>query len=151
MVSGRIRGPRLAATTKVTITLITFDHYPISHHPLVIDVRLNCKVFAIFPCSKVHLFEIVLEKGGGGRPVFVPGEEVKGRVVIRCSGGLKLRSLSVTMKGAGRVHWTEYRARNNERYSAEIEYFKKKRRVRSQNRPFIARDSPLIKNVILSL
>ena len=33
------------------------------------------------------------------------------------------------MKGAGRVHWTEYRARNNERYSAEIEYFKKKRRV----------------------
>ena len=34
---------------------------------------------------KVHLFEIVLEKGdgGGGRPVFEPGEEVKGRVVLR--------------------------------------------------------------------
>ena len=96
------------------------------------DVIYRCQLvidLIIFPFSKVHLFEIVLEKGGGGRPVFVPGEEVKGRVVIRCSGGLKLRSLSVTMKGAGRVHWTEYRARNNERYSAEIEYFKKKRRV----------------------
>ena len=93
--------------------------------PFVIDGLLKTGS----PFSKVHLFEIVLEKGGGGRPVFEPGEEVKGRVVIRCSGGLKLRSLSVTMKGAGRVHWTEYRARNNERYSAEIEYFKKKRRV----------------------
>ena len=87
------------------------------------------------PLSKVHLFEIVLEKGGGGKPVYVPGEEVKGRVVIRCSGGLKLRSLSVTRKGAGRVHWTEYRARNNERYSAEVEYFKKKRRVTNDDSP----------------
>ena len=121
MVSGRIRGPRLAATTKVK-RYSTFIQDVIYRCQLVIDL-------IIFPFSKVHLFEIVLEKGGGGRPVFVPGEEVKGRVVIRCSGGLKLRSLSVTMKGAGRVHWTEYRARNNERYSAEIEYFKKKRRV----------------------
>ena len=97
---------------------------------------LNQSLIAAFPLSKVHLFEIVLEKGGGGgKPVYVPGEEVKGRVVIRCSGGLKLRSLSVTMKGAGRVHWTEYRARNNERYSAEVEYFKKKRRVASHQNP----------------
>jgi hypothetical protein len=92
VVSGRIRGPRLAAAVNA---------------------------------GKVHLIEIYLDKGL--KPVFEPGEEVKGRVMVKCSGNLKFRSLSVTMKGMARVHWTEYRARNNERYNAEVEYFKKKR------------------------
>ena len=73
----------------------------------------------------VALLEIHLDKET--TPVFEPGQEVAGKVVLVCSGSLRFKSLAVSMRGAARVHWKESRLLGSQQYAAEIEYFNKKR------------------------
>lgn len=64
--------------------------------------------------------------------MFEPGQEVVGRLVLVCNGTLRFKSLSVSMKGLARVHWTESRSFGSgytEQFNAEMEYFNKKRFV----------------------
>ena len=81
--------------------------------------------------DKIHSLEIILDKGS--KPVFEPGQEVTGRLVVRCGGAVKFRSLSVCLRGVARVHWSEPRAPRTrlgsytEQYNAEMEYINEKR------------------------
>lgn len=81
--------------------------------------------------GKIQALKIILDKEA--KPVFQPGQEVTGHLMLEVIGTLRFKSLAVSMRGMARVHWTESRATGNrlgaytEQYNAEIEYFNKKR------------------------
>ena len=85
--------------------------------------------------SEVRLIEVILDKDV--RPVFEPGQEVCGKIVVvvaASSSYFRFRSLSVSMKGVARARWTESRSvaatyAVPQRRDAEDEYFNKKRFV----------------------
>eukprot|EP00095_Tigriopus_kingsejongensis_P010281 maker-scaffold474_size162001-snap-gene-0.27 protein:Tk10281 transcript:maker-scaffold474_size162001-snap-gene-0.27-mRNA-1 annotation:"arrestin domain-containing protein 3-like" len=83
--------------------------------------------------GKIQVMKIILDKEI--KPVFEPGQEVTGKLLLEVIGTLRFRSLSVSMRGMAKVHWTESKATGNrlgaytEQYNAEIEYFNRKRYI----------------------
>lgn len=95
------------------------------------SVRTRTPFGSVGERCKVQVLEVVLDKDT--EPVFEPGQEVTGKVVLVCSGTMGFRSLSVSMRGSARVRWTESTGGSAlmgtswEQFNAEIEYFNKKR------------------------
>ena len=79
--------------------------------------------------NEIRILEIVLDKDA--KPVYEPGQNVTGRVVLVSGGGnIRFRSLSVTLRGSARVHWIETKTSAGvapERCDSETEYFNKKK------------------------
>ncbi|KAG1669170.1 Arrestin domain-containing protein 3 [Nymphon striatum] len=79
--------------------------------------------------GRLKSFEITFDNN---RTVFLPGQHVRGKCVVNLKGSVKIRAITIVMKGVAKVHWSEPRSfssglgRHTEHYNAEIEYFSKR-------------------------
>ena len=76
--------------------------------------------------GKVKSFEIVFTNN---KNVYQPGDKVSGQCIVDLKGCMRMRALTIFIRGIAKVHWTESRSTGTrlgsytEHYNAEVEYF----------------------------
>lgn len=80
--------------------------------------------------GRLKSFEIIFDEN---RTVYAPGGRVKGKCVLQLRGKMKMRTISLIMKGVAKVHWTESRVAGNglgaythHQHHAQVDYFTKR-------------------------
>ncbi|KAG1669166.1 Arrestin domain-containing protein 3 [Nymphon striatum] len=61
--------------------------------------------------------------------VFLPGQHVRGKCVVNLKGSVKIRAITIVMKGVAKVHWSEPRGptgEGGEHFNAKMEYFSRR-------------------------